>query len=104
MRTLQIFPTLAQLCAAFILTAGPEACTSPLPEEGTALFTPLQYSANQPVSYDPETEYLNPILPGFYPDPSICRAGDDYYIVNSSFDYFPGVPPWHSRDLGSKQL
>lgn len=42
---------------------------------------------------------LNPILSGFYPDPSICRAGDDYYIVNSSFVYSPGVPVFHSRDL-----
>ncbi len=41
----------------------------------------------------------NPILPGFYPDPSICRVGDDFYLVNSSFEYFPGVPLWHSRDL-----
>lgn len=41
----------------------------------------------------------NPILRGFYPDPSICRAGDDYYIVTSSFSYFPGVPVFHSRDL-----
>ncbi|MCX6269616.1 MAG: glycoside hydrolase family 43 protein [Bacteroidetes bacterium] len=41
----------------------------------------------------------NPILPGFYPDPSICRAGADYYLVNSSFAYFPGVPIFHSTDL-----
>ena len=41
----------------------------------------------------------NPILPGFNPDPSICRVGDDYYIANSSFEYFPGVPIYHSRDL-----
>lgn len=41
----------------------------------------------------------NPILPGFRPDPSICRVGDDYYIVTSSFAYFPGVPVYHSRDL-----
>jgi len=41
----------------------------------------------------------NPILPGFNPDPSICRVGDDYYIVNSSFGYFPGLPIYHSRDL-----
>ena len=41
----------------------------------------------------------NPILPGFYPDPSICAVGDDYYIVNSSFAYFPGLPVLHSRDL-----
>lgn len=44
-------------------------------------------------------EYRNPILAGFYPDPSITRAGDDYYLVNSSFSYFPGVPIFHSKDL-----
>ena len=43
--------------------------------------------------------YNNPILPGFYPDPSICRVGDDYYLVHSTFDYFPGVPIFHSTDL-----
>lgn len=41
----------------------------------------------------------NPILPGFYPDPSICRVGEDYYLVTSTFEYFPGVPVFHSRDL-----
>lgn len=41
----------------------------------------------------------NPILPGFCPDPSICRVGKDYYLVTSSFAYFPGVPIFHSRDL-----
>jgi alpha-N-arabinofuranosidase len=41
----------------------------------------------------------NPILPGFHPDPSVCRVGADYYLVNSSFEYFPGVPIFHSRDL-----
>lgn len=44
-------------------------------------------------------QYHNPIIPGFYPDPSICRVGEDYYLVNSSFEFFPGVPLWHSRDL-----
>jgi xylan 1,4-beta-xylosidase len=43
--------------------------------------------------------YTNPVLPGFYPDPSICRVGQDYYLVTSSFEYFPGVPIFHSRDL-----
>lgn len=41
----------------------------------------------------------NPILPGFYPDPSICRAGEDYYLVNSTFAYFPGIPIFHSKNL-----
>jgi len=41
----------------------------------------------------------NPVLPGFHPDPSVCRAGADYYLACSSFEYFPGVPIFHSRDL-----
>ena len=44
-------------------------------------------------------EYYNPILAGFYPDPTIIRVGDDYYIATSSFAYFPGVPIFHSKDL-----
>lgn len=43
--------------------------------------------------------FQNPILAGYYPDPSICKAGDDYYIVNSSFAYYPGLPLFHSKDL-----
>ena len=41
----------------------------------------------------------NPILKGFYPDPSICAVEDDFYIVNSTFAYFPGVPIFKSKDL-----
>lgn len=44
-------------------------------------------------------QFQNPILAGFYPDPSITRAGDDYYLVTSSFSYSPGVPIFHSKDL-----
>ena len=44
-------------------------------------------------------QYRNPILPGFYPDPSLTRAGEDYYLVNSTFAWFPGIPVFHSRDL-----
>ncbi|MDO4293456.1 MAG: glycoside hydrolase family 43 protein, partial [Eubacteriales bacterium] len=43
--------------------------------------------------------YENPVLRGFHPDPSICRAGEDYYLVTSSFEYFPGLPVYHSKDL-----
>ena len=43
--------------------------------------------------------FNNPILPGFYPDPSICRVEDDYYLVTSTFAYFPGIPIFHSKDL-----
>ena len=44
-------------------------------------------------------QYTNPVIPGFHPDPSICRAGEDYYLVNSSFEYFPGVPIHHSKNM-----
>ena len=44
-------------------------------------------------------KYQNPIIRGFHPDPSICRVGEDFYLVTSSFEYFPGIPVYHSRDL-----
>lgn len=47
----------------------------------------------------PEGHFRNPILTGFFPDPSICRVGDDYYLVSSTFALFPGIPVFHSRDL-----
>lgn len=46
-----------------------------------------------------QTGYKNPVLRGFNPDPSICRVNDDYYLVTSSFEYFPGLPIYHSKDL-----
>ena len=42
-----------------------------------------------------------PIISGFNPDPSICRVGEHYYVVCSSFEYFPGVPIYRSEDLQS---
>ena len=55
--------------------------------------------AEQPQAEVKTHGYRNPVLPGFYPDPSVCRVGDDYYMVNSTFCYFPGVPVHHSKDL-----
>ena len=46
-----------------------------------------------------QSGFQNPVIPGFYPDPSVCRVGDDYYLVTSTFEYFPGVPIFHSKDL-----
>ena len=46
-----------------------------------------------------QAQQRNPVLPGFHPDPSVCRVGNDFYLVNSSFHYFPGVPIYHSTDL-----
>jgi alpha-N-arabinofuranosidase len=48
--------------------------------------------------------FSNPVIAGFAPDPSICRDGDDFYLVNSSFEYFPGIPVYHSRDLVNWKL
>ena len=55
-----------------------------------------QVYENNPLMPD---EFYNPILQGCYPDPSITRKGDDYYLVTSTFAMFPGVPIFHSKDL-----
>lgn len=61
------------------------------------LFAQTPFSAvNDP---NEKVTYNNPIIPGFFSDPSVCRVGDDYYLVNSTFEYFPGVPVFHSKDL-----
>lgn len=78
------------------------ACASPpSPQAGTALFSDFIYSGEDPASAaaQPPGTYTNPILSGFYPDPSIVRAGDDFYLVHSTFSWFPGIPVWHSTDL-----
>lgn len=49
-------------------------------------------------------DIVNPILPGFNPDPSICRVGDDYYIATSTFEWFPGIQIHHSKDLVNWRL
>ena len=48
--------------------------------------------------------FKNPILPGGYPDPSICRVGDEFFMVNSSFEYFPALPIHKSKDLVNWEL
>lgn len=81
-----------------VLGASVAARTAP----ATARFDWFEYTGHDSV-YDTHkpgaNDYVNPILAGFYPDPSITRAGDDFYLVNSTFAYFPGIPVFHSRDL-----
>ncbi|THV36449.1 glycoside hydrolase family 43 protein [Glycomyces buryatensis] len=48
-----------------------------------------------------ETAATTPVIAGCFPDPSVCRVGEDYYLANSSMEYAPAVPIWHSRDLVS---
>lgn len=65
------------------------------------LFDWFEYSGKDAVFEAPlpEGSYRNPVLAGFHPDPSITRAGDRYYLVNSSFAFFPGIPVFESTDL-----
>ena len=85
-----------------------------LPLTFTLTLSSAALAAAEPVAFDsftytgrddvfagelPAGHYRNPILAGYYPDPSICRAGDDYYLINSSFAHYPGIPVFHSRDL-----
>lgn len=73
-----------------------------------ALFDWLKYEGADPAHAQPidaMTQYRNPIISGFYPDPSITQAGEKYYLVNSTFAYFPGIPVFESQDLVSwKQI
>ncbi len=69
---------------------------------GFAAFDWFEYQGYDPVYEGLEPgpdEYLNPVLSGFYPDPSIVLVDEDYYIVNSSFSFFPGIPIFRSKDL-----
>jgi alpha-N-arabinofuranosidase len=58
----------------------------------------LAFSCSQKQEQEPQY-FTNPILAGFYPDPSICKVGDDFYLVTSTFAYYPGLPILHSKDL-----
>ena len=72
-------------------------------DEGFAMFDNFVYSGNDDFyNSNPlpgPSSFYNPILPGWNSDPSICRAGNDYFMVTSTFSYFPGVPLFHSKDL-----
>jgi xylan 1,4-beta-xylosidase len=77
------------------------ACADP-----TVSFDWFEYTGKDTVFAAPlpAGSYRNPILAGFYPDPSITRAGDKFYLVNSTFAYFPGIPVFESSDLVHWQL
>jgi xylan 1,4-beta-xylosidase len=86
---------------ASLLAMGFLLGTSGVGYAGEARFDWFEYQGSDPA--DAKTlaanEYRNPIIAGFYPDPSVTRVGDDYYLVNSSFGWLPGLPVFHSRDL-----
>ena len=88
---------LAVLAWTGLATAAIAADTAP-----TARFDWFEYAGSDPVDSVSRLgpgDYRNPILQGFHPDPSITRAGDEYYLVNSTFAWFPGIPVFRSRDL-----
>lgn len=73
-----------------------------LTAQNQAMFSHFQYTGNDTVfkqAFNPSEQFQNPIIAGFYPDPSICRKGNDFYLVNSSFAFFPGIPIFKSNDL-----
>ncbi|MGL1957697.1 MAG: endo-1,4-beta-xylanase [Colwellia sp.] len=77
-----------------------------VPANKTVSFDWFEYQGKDEVFAAPlsQEQYQNPIVAGFFPDPSITRKGNDYYMVNSSFAYAPGVPILHSRDLVNWKL
>ena len=90
---------LTALAASLALTAPASA-----QEVATARFDWFAYEGADPehaIVQPGPGQFRNPILSGFYPDPSNTRAGEEYYLVTSTFAYFPGLPVFHSRDLVS---
>ncbi|HET8655682.1 MAG TPA: glycoside hydrolase family 43 protein [Longimicrobiaceae bacterium] len=92
--------------AALLLGACATAGGAPVPAAPTpgaeARFDWFSYQGDDSIYHRVQAgpgQYSNPILAGFYPDPSMVAVGGDYYLVNSSFSYFPGVPIFHSTDL-----
>lgn len=79
----------------------------PVPVTGEAVaFDSFTYTGRDLPEGDKlaDGHFRNPVLAGFFPDPSICRVGYDYYLVNSTFAYYPGLPIFHSRDLVNWKL
>jgi len=83
-----------------------EGLSGIVPTNKTVSFDWFEYQGKDEIFAEtlPKEQYQNPIVAGFFPDPSITRKGDDYYMVNSSFSYAPGVPILHSRDLVNWKL
>ncbi len=78
------------------------ACTDQQIQYPKPLFESFTYTGNDArydLPFNPQTHYLNPIISGTNPDPAICRKGDDFFMANSSFVYWPSIPIWHSKDL-----
>src|SRR5262245_46307023 len=89
----------AGACASLVswMLSGPAAAASPAEYVS---FDWFEYTGHDP-AFDaplPAGHYRNPILAGFYPDPSVTRVGKTFYLVNSTFAFFPGIPVFASED------
>ncbi|MGL4518610.1 MAG: glycoside hydrolase family 43 protein [Phocaeicola sp.] len=94
------------LSSLFVYTVGRGSlCGHNAPDvnPGTVLFDSFTYQGNDDFYIENPLlgrgDFYNPILPGWYSDPSICTNGEDYFLVTSTFSYFPGVPIFHSTNL-----
>ena len=81
------------------ILAGQAALAQPL-----ARFDYVEYRSLQAQDVTPQGQYRNPVLPGFHPDPSLVRVEEDFYLVTSTFAWFPGLPIFHSQDLVNWRL
>src|SRR5882724_13463586 len=91
-------------CALALASGAPTGIAKLVPtvtQGPLAYFDWFEYTGRDGVFEQPlpPGTFRNPVLPGFYPDPSITRVGDVFYLVNSTFTYFPGIPVFASRDL-----
>lgn len=101
MTTQKIFFSLIIILFTIATGLNITGCQS-IPQTNEAIFDFFEYQGEDVIFETPIDsiyEYRNPIICGFYPDPSICRKGEDYYMIHSSFSYYPGIPILHSRDL-----
>jgi len=96
----------AILLLAAMTVAMPSAAKNDKPAE--ALFSYFEYAGNDDFYNDnplpDEHSFYNPILPGWFSDPAVCHTPDGYFLVASTFTYFPGVPLYHSSDLVNWRL
>ncbi len=88
--------TIAGLASALALASTGSAAAA---QDVTATFDWFAYETTEAEAPLPAGQYRNPVIPGFHPDPSIVRVGRDFYAVNSTFSWFPGLPILHSTDL-----
>jgi xylan 1,4-beta-xylosidase len=98
----RLLPCLLILLLGACSTSTSRQSADVLGETSWAFFDWFEYEGADPLYKALDAgpaQYVNPIIKGYHPDPSIVRVGEDFYLVTSSFAHFPGIPLFHSRDL-----